>query len=186
MFHVATSAAPGLLAGGPTTLRNVTLAVHLACSVALATVVVGWFIQMRSLTGRALILVRAHVARLAPWGLLTLRATPHDAQEKDAKLLRVKEAAARAAFHSHEQTVGFVFHELRNPLHRVLGSLWLLKEQWSHPQGHELTSELHNVERGVRQIRSLLDDVVDLDRVRGPVTRWPCSGGGVTDPLQDR
>lgn len=58
MVHIAASAAPGLLAGVPFTLRNATIAVHLACCVALAIVVVSWFIRMRSLTGRALVLVR--------------------------------------------------------------------------------------------------------------------------------
>lgn len=56
--------------------------------------------------------------------------------------------------------------QLRNPIHVMAGSLWIMREAWPFRRGHELSQELATLEQSVQTCKALVDDVLDLRRLR--------------------
>eukprot|EP00499_Haloplacidia_sp_CaronLabIsolate_P002566 CAMPEP_0196779100 /NCGR_PEP_ID=MMETSP1104-20130614/6179_1 /TAXON_ID=33652 /ORGANISM="Cafeteria sp., Strain Caron Lab Isolate" /LENGTH=677 /DNA_ID=CAMNT_0042149275 /DNA_START=242 /DNA_END=2272 /DNA_ORIENTATION=+ len=87
-------------------------------------------------------------------------------QSTRQRYLERSQAIAKASVEAHKATLGYVMHELRNPIHVMAGALWIMRDSWPFPRKHELTHELSALERSVQTCKTLVDDVMDLRRLR--------------------
>eukprot|EP00499_Haloplacidia_sp_CaronLabIsolate_P015546 CAMPEP_0196793514 /NCGR_PEP_ID=MMETSP1104-20130614/33091_1 /TAXON_ID=33652 /ORGANISM="Cafeteria sp., Strain Caron Lab Isolate" /LENGTH=486 /DNA_ID=CAMNT_0042163885 /DNA_START=90 /DNA_END=1547 /DNA_ORIENTATION=+ len=105
-----------------------------------------------------------------------------DALSRRTRRLERERVAREASIQAHKATLGYVMHELRNPLHIMAGSLWVMRDGWPFAADHELSDELATLERAVSSCKVLVDDVLDLRRLReGRLTLQPraCRLAGV-------
>ena len=74
---------------------------------------------------------------------------------------RAARADAESANRAKDEFLAMVGHELRNPLTPILLALGLMRTREEHPQERELTI----IERQVRHLVRLVDDLLDVSRV---------------------
>ena len=84
-------------------------------------------------------------------------------RERDEQLQRADEARAQAeaADRAKDEFLALLGHELRNPLAPALTALHLMKIR-----GHQMTREREIVERQIRHMARLVDDLLDVARLR--------------------
>lgn len=66
---------------------------------------------------------------------------------------------------AHDRVISYVCHELRNPLHGIKGSLWVLAQEEELPP--VVQTELEAMSVGVATMSAIVNDILDLNKVSG-------------------
>jgi PAS domain S-box-containing protein len=93
----------------------------------------------------------------------TERKRSETALREGAERLRVSEAALRAADSEKDRFLAVLSHELRNPLAPIRNCLYILDH--AVPGGEQARRALAIIHRQIRQMTSLIDDLLDVTRI---------------------
>lgn len=94
---------------------------------------------------------------------LTERYRQQEKQRKSEALLRQQHAALQQANQSKDRFLAVLSHELRNPLAPLRNTVQLLQQQT--PESSELQQVYNILDRQVRLLTRLVDDLLDLSRI---------------------
>jgi nitrogen-specific signal transduction histidine kinase len=83
-------------------------------------------------------------------------------RRRDLQLARQERELAERANQAKSDFLAVMSHEMRTPLHGVLGMLELVREQIEHPVAGGL---LQTAQRSTEQLKRIVDDVLDLSRI---------------------